>query len=80
MFVSQPDLQTFMTPTTSSQLTVLEMVNQRSQVSTHIVQWLTATCGSDMKRVSISKGLKDVIMGRFIGCRASIPHARRLFE
>ena len=68
MFVSRPDLQSFLTSTTSHQSTVLEMVNQRSQLSMHIVQWLTAVCGSDIKRMSISNGLQDMIMGRLIGC------------
>lgn len=80
MFVSRPDLQSFFTRTTSHQPTVLEMVNQRTQLSMHIVQWLTAAYGSDIKRLSIGKGLEGVIMGRLIGCGASSMHVGKLFK
>ena len=80
MFISRPDLQAFMTCTTRGQLTVLEMVNQRSQLSMHIVQWFTLVYASNTKRLSITKGLQDVIMGRLVGFGTSNMHVRKLFE
>ena len=72
MFVPRPDLQTSFIPSiTSGQLTVLEMVNQRSRLSVHLMQWLKGACSSNTECLSIQKGLQDVFMGRRIGCEIS---------
>ena len=80
VFVSRPDLPTFLvTKTTSDCLTVLEMVKQPSGLSVHMVQWLTDAYTSTTKRLSISNMLQDMIMGRLVGCEAGNMLVRRLF-
>lgn len=80
VFVSRPDLQTFLvTNTTSDCLTVLEMVKQPSGLGVHMAQWLTEAYTSTTRRLSISKLLQDVIMGRLVGCEAGNMLVSRLF-
>lgn len=71
MFVPKPHCQSdFIYDVDSSRLAALQMIQQRSRIDMHLMQWLKTACHQRDAGGSIVSALHDVAMGRVIGCEA----------